>query len=136
MRFLIHGAIRPEAVAALARKDHVCHQLPELLAAADGPPDAAQQPAILLPLLERRQWNLLTTDAGLTRSMVLKEAGFGGVIVLVLDDADAPQDQGQAIDRLFERYRRLTPGRVYTVTPRRVKIRQLPGAGTMGRRHA
>ena len=61
--------------------------------------------------------------------MPLEVAAVGGVIVLVLDDPESPRDQGRAIERLFERYQRLTPGRLYTVTASRVKIRQLPGAG-------
>jgi len=35
-------------------------------------------------------------------------------------------EQDDAIDRLYARYKRLTPGRMYTVTGSRVKIRQLP----------
>jgi hypothetical protein len=31
------------------------------------------------------------------------------------------------VDRLFDRYKRLSPGRLYTVTGSRVKVRQLPG---------
>jgi hypothetical protein len=38
-------------------------------------------------------------------------------------------EQDDAITRLFERYKRLTPGRLYTVTGSRVKIRQLPAGG-------
>jgi hypothetical protein len=53
---------------------------------------------------------------------------FANAIVLILDDPDDLHDQGAAITRLFERYKRLTPRRLYTVTRSRVKIRQLPGA--------
>ena len=42
--------------------------------------------------------------------------------------ARSPRTQATAIPRLFKRYPRLTPRRLYTVTPNRVKIRQLPGA--------
>ena len=131
MRFLIHGAVHPEAPAALAKRTHASHTLPELLADADAgvPVAATLDPAVLLPLLEKKQWNLLTTDTALVRAVYEKKVAYGGVIVLVLDDPDAPRDQGQAIERLFERYQRLTPGRLYTVTASRVKIRQLPGAG-------
>ena len=81
-----------------------------------------------MPLLEKKQWNLLTTDAALVRGVYEKKVPFGGVIVLLLGRSGGAADQGRAIERLFERYRRLTPGRLYTVTPNRVKIRQLPGA--------
>jgi hypothetical protein len=45
-------------------------------------------------------------------------------VFLQLPGADVEQDD--AIDRLFTRYKRLTPGRLYTVTETRVKVRQLP----------
>ena len=40
---------------------------------------------------------------------------------LQLEGGDVEQDD--AIDRLFARYKRLTPGRLYTVTASRVKVR-------------
>ena len=129
MRFLIHGAAPAEVAEALAHRGHVCHTLPELSADAGADAAAYDDPAILLPLLDKKQWHLLTADAALVRSVYEKKAPFGGVIVLVLNDPDAAHDRGRAIERLFERYPRLTPGRLYTVTPNRVKIRQLPGAG-------
>ena len=46
------------------------------------------------------------------------------VVYLQLEGGDVEQDD--AIDRLFKRYKRLTPGRLYTVTGSRVKVRQLP----------
>jgi hypothetical protein len=129
MRFFIHGAVLPEAPAALAKRAHVCHGLPELAADAQALAAAEHDPAVLLALLGQRQWHLLTTDAALVRDLYEQKTPFGGVIVLLLPDPDVAHDQGRAIARLFERYQRLTPGRLYTVTPNRVKIRQLPGAG-------
>jgi len=153
MRFFIHGALPPEVPAALAKKEHACHTLPGLPAAvapptasaggeaglvrpeasappaAPAPAPAEQDPAVLLPLLDKKQWHLLTADAALVRGVYEKKIPFGGAIVLLLDDPGAAPGQGRAIERLFERYPRLTPGRLYTVTPSRVKIRQLPGAG-------
>jgi hypothetical protein len=56
----------------------------------------------------------------------LLEQAFGrSLVYLQLEGGDVEQDD--AIDRLFDRYKRLTPGRLYTVTGSRVKIRQLPG---------
>jgi len=131
MRFLIHGTVPPEVAAALAKKEHPCHTLAELAAemGADAVAPAENDPVVLLPLLDKRQWHLLTADAALVRGVYEKKVPYGGVIVLLLDDLDAAGGQGRAIERLFERYKRLTPGRLYTVTPNRVKIRQLPGAG-------
>lgn len=129
MRFLLHGNILPQAPAALAKHDHACHTLHDLVA---GNPDAAltppgDNPALLLPLLAKKQWHLLTTDSDLVRNLYEHKLLFAGIIVLLLPDPNPAHDQGHAIDRLFERYKRLTPGRLYTVTPSRVKIRQLPG---------
>jgi hypothetical protein len=90
---------------------------------------------LLFPLLEIKQWQLLTTDTDLVQQVYEQKIDFPGIIVLLLesrasaDDPNPIASQPQAIDRLFERYPRLTPRRLYTVTPNRVKIRQLPGAG-------
>ena len=46
------------------------------------------------------------------------------LVFLQLAGGDVEQDD--AIDRLFKRYKRLAPGRLYTVTGSRVKVRQLP----------
>lgn len=144
MRFLIHGNILPQAPAALAKHDHICHTLHDLVAGnpdvsgadasgadalvgSSGEAAPATNPALLLPLLSKKQWNLLTTDSDFIRNLYEHKLLFQGIIVLLLPDPDSSHDQGQAITRLFERYKRLTPGRLYTVTPSRVKIRQLPG---------
>ncbi|HVT81763.1 MAG TPA: hypothetical protein VHM90_14050 [Phycisphaerae bacterium] len=130
MRFLIHGAVHPEAAEALARHEQACHTLLELSGeaeAAGGAEAIAGDPALLLPLVEKKQWNLLTTDTAFVRDLYEKKVEFAGVVVQILDDPDVLHDQGPAIDRLFERYKRLTPRRLYTVTASRVKIRQLPG---------
>jgi hypothetical protein len=130
MRFLIHGAVHPDAVAALVRHEHASHALSELSGDADavgGADTAAGDPALLMPLVARRQWNLVTTDTEFVRNLYEKKVEFAGVIVQLLDDPQVLQNQGAAIDRLFERYKRLTPRRLYTVTASRVKIRQLPG---------
>jgi hypothetical protein len=46
------------------------------------------------------------------------------MVHLNVEGGDVEQDD--AIDRLFTRYKRLAPGRLYTVTGARVKVRQLP----------
>ena len=45
-------------------------------------------------------------------------------MLLLTPGGDIEQDD--AVDRLFTRYKRLSPGRLYTITPSRVKILQLP----------
>ena len=127
MQFLIHGPVHPEVQAALAGRRHACHAMPELTAETDAPAEMADDPAVLLKTLEKRQWNLVTADSGLVHAIYEQKVPFGGVIVHILDDPAVVQDQGAAIGRLFERYKRLTPRRLYTVTASRVKIRQLPG---------
>ena len=123
MRFLTQGTIHPEALDALKKHEQATHQPEEL-----GEDTRAESPATLLPLLQKKQWNLLTTDTDFINDLYEQKFPFNGIIVLLLESADGPQ-QAAAIDRLFERYKRLTPRRLYTVTPSRVKIRQLPGAG-------
>ncbi len=91
-------------------------------------PELADRPDLLLPLLQKKQWNLITAAAPFVHAVYEQHVAFNGVIILILHDADAPNVHGRGIDRLFERYKRLTPRRLYTITPSRVKIRQLPGA--------
>ena len=123
MRFLIHGAIHADAQKALLKHEHHCHTLP-----ADTDAAVAEAPAELCKLLAKQQWNLLTTDSDFVARLYEEHVNFAGVIVLLLDDPAVLNDQPAAIDRLFERYHRLSSWRLYTVTASRVKIRQLPGA--------
>ncbi len=121
MRFLAHGAIIPEAIEAMGRHEQMCHLMTEL----EGGVEAAKDPALLLPLVQKKQWELLTTDSEFVQAMYEGKVLFSGVVVLILD----AEKQVEGVGRLFERYHRLTPGRMYTVTGTRVKVRQLPGAG-------
>lgn len=127
MRFLIHGAVHPDARAALVRHGHHCHELLEMSGETEYPTVAADDPGKLLPLLEKKQWNLATTDAEFVHLLYEKKVAFNGLVLFILDDPEVLHDQDKAIDRLFERYPRLTARRLYTVTPNRVKVRQLPG---------
>ena len=75
---------------------------------------------------EKAQLDIVTADADLVEAPYQHEIWFKRTIVfLQLEGGDVEQDD--AVDRLFERYKRLNPRRVYTVTGTRVKIRQLPG---------
>ena len=70
---------------------------------------------------------MLTNDSGLVNAVF--DAGFAfnrSMVYLQLEGGDVEQDD--ALDRLFQRYKRLSPRRLYTVTGTRVKIRQLPGS--------
>lgn len=126
MRFLTHGEIHPDALAAMVKHEQVCQTLAEVLPQEDGVSETPRTPEDLLPLLEKKQLQLLTTDSAFVKALYEAKVQFSGVIVLLLNATDGTQ--AEAIDRLFERYPRLTPRRMYTVTGSRVKIRQLPGA--------
>jgi len=128
MRFLIHGAVHPDAVAAMKKHEQACHTMLELSSETDAPNEVGDSPMELCKVLEKKQWNLLTTDGDFVHKLYEEHVIFTGVIVFIVDDPVVLKDQGPAVDRLFERYPRLTPRRMYTVTASRVKVRQLPGA--------
>jgi predicted nuclease of predicted toxin-antitoxin system len=121
MRWLFHGNLTPAAAEAMKR-----HQQETRTPAEIGlPPDAPT--ADLLEAARKNQLEIMTTDAAMADALFEISSRFGRTIVL-LRVGDGEIEQDDAIDRLFERYRRLSPGRLYTVTGGRVKIRQLPGA--------
>ena len=121
MRWLIHGTnTTPAVAAALVRHGH------KVVPPADAQvePDAA--PDAVLEAAHKAQLDVLTTDGALAETPFQVPGPFARTIVfLQLEGGDVEQDD--AVDRLFDRYKRLTPGRLYTVTGTRVKIRQLPG---------
>jgi hypothetical protein len=111
----------PAVGEAIKRHEHHVHDVAELELAPDAPP------ADILKAAQKKQWDILTTDSALADAPFGERQPFNRTIVhLHLEGGDVEQDD--AIDRLFERYKRLSPRRLYTVTPTRVKIRQLPGA--------
>lgn len=116
MRFLIHGnAITPAVTAALVRHGHTVEQFPFIdLSAGE-----------LLEQLHVKQLDLLTDDADLARAAVESSPAKFGRCVVLLQVAGGDVEQDDAIDRLFDRYRRLSPRKVYTVTETRVKVRQM-----------
>jgi hypothetical protein len=119
MRWLLHGNLTPAVADALKRHEHDVRDL-----ASIGLP--GQVPAEeVLKAAKREQLDLITTDAALAQAPFDLDFWFNrSIVFLQLEGGDVEQDD--AVDRLFERYKRLTPGRLYTVTGARVKIRQLP----------
>ncbi len=103
----------------LARRSDKIHGVDEL---------KLSDPANLFELLkaaEQKQWDIVTADQALANAPFEHCFPFNQCIVyLQLEGGDVEQDD--AIDRLFGRYKRLSPSRLYTVTGKRVKIRQLP----------
>jgi hypothetical protein len=104
----------------LKRHEHIVH----LPAEAEIAPDAPA--AEVLRAAAAKQWDILTTDLALVRAPFEEPTNFRrSIVFLQLPGGDVEQDD--AIDRLFMRYPRLTPGRIYTLTASRAKVRQLPG---------
>jgi len=73
-----------------------------------------------------KQWDLLTAEGAVATAPFDLNIWFPrSIVFLQLIGGEVEQDD--AIDRLFKRYKRLSPRRLYTVTETRVKVRQLPG---------
>jgi hypothetical protein len=120
MQWLLHA---PVPAAALELHGHKTHP-PEELAL---PAEATLED--LLKAAHGRQWDILTADATLAMLPFQKRAPFSrSIVYLQLSGGEAELAEG--VNRLFVRYPRLTPGRLYTVTGSRVKVRQLPGGGS------
>jgi hypothetical protein len=82
-------------------------------------------PAEIFATARKSQLEIFTADPILASAPYEQHLAFPRTIVLLLTPGgDIEQDD--AVDRLFTRYKRLSPGRLYTITPSRVKIRQLP----------
>ena len=124
MRWLVHGNITPAAVEALRRHEQQVQTAQEAGLASDA------APADVFKVARKQQLELITTDGTLADAPYEPETEFTAahdrvIVYLQLEGGDVEQDD--AVDRLFQRYKRLSPGRLYTVTESRVKVRQLPG---------
>ena len=120
MRWLLHGKLTPAAADALKRHGHESRLPADIGINADSLPDEVFEAA------RKEQLEILTADAGLAQAPFEQFSRFVRTMVLLNVEGDVEQDD--AIDRLFTRYKRLSPGRIYTVTGSRVKIRQLPSS--------
>lgn len=118
MRWLIHGLIEPQAADLLRQRGDTIVD-PSTL-----DPVPADIAAILLAA-RRAQLDILTCDPALPAAVYESAMAFKRSIVFL---QAAASEHELSLMRLFERYKRLTPSRLYTVTASRVKIRQLPGA--------
>jgi len=119
MRWVLHGNLTPAVAEALLRHGHTTFPFAEL-----GTPDGATGGEIIRAA-QTKQWDVVTADAALVNAVFDEDIWFNrSIVFLQLSGGDVENDD--AIDRLFQRYKRLTPGRLYTVTETRVKIRQLP----------
>ena len=113
MRWLLHGPMTSAVADALRRHGHAVESIDPM----------PQTPEELLKTAQQKQLDVVTTDA----SVVAAAKKFDRSIVF-LQLAGSEIEQDDAIDRLFARYKRLSPGRIYTVTASRVKIRQISSA--------
>jgi hypothetical protein len=129
MRFLIHGIADAEVaaavVSAVVRHGHKATTAGEAGLAADLDADD------VLAYARKAQLDVMTGDAAVGDYLYgAKEEGlkvkFGRSVVFYQLKGGAVE-LDDAVDRLFTRYKAPSPGRYYTVTETRVKVRQLPG---------
>jgi predicted nuclease of predicted toxin-antitoxin system len=121
MRLLLHGNLTLAVADALRAREDTVRQLSDVGLAPDAPADEVIKAA------HKDQAEILTTDVKLANALFARDDApkFNrSIVYFQLEGGDVEQDD--AVDRLFERYKRLTPGRLYTVTGSRVKVRQLP----------
>jgi len=119
VRWLVHGNLSGAVAAALVRHGDQA-QAPESIGLA-----ADASAAEVFEAANAKQLDIVTNDPALAAAPFESKANFSrSLVFLQLAGGDVEQDD--AVDRLFARYKRLTPGRMYTVTENRVKIRQLP----------
>jgi hypothetical protein len=119
MQWLLHGSLAGAVAEALRRHGHQAHELSEVGLATDAPAEA------VLKAAQEKQYDLVTTAEQVAQAPYAMDLWFHRSIVY-LQLAGGEVEQDDAVDRLFARYKRLTPGRLYTVTETRVKVRQLP----------
>ena len=122
MRWLLHGNLTPACASALVRHEQQAQATADVGLAPDAPAEE------VFAVARARQLEVITTDQDLAAAPFEQNVPVPHdrlIVFLQLEGGEVEQDD--AIDRLFERYKRLSPGRLYTVTATRVKVRQLPG---------
>ena len=122
MRLLLHGNLTPAVAGALRAREDTVRTPADVGLAAEASPDD------IIKAAQKDQAEILTTDPAVATALFDREEPLKfnrSIVFFQLEGGDVEQDD--AVTRLFERYKRLTPGRLYTVTASRVKVRQLPG---------
>lgn len=120
MRWLMHGNLASAVGEALRRHGHEVRPWADCGLNADAPK------AEVVRWAQKEQLDLITDDAACAGVPFEDRIVFGRCIVyLRVPQVEVEQDD--AVDRFFRRYPRPSPGRLYTVTGSRVKVRQLPG---------
>jgi propanediol dehydratase small subunit len=119
MRWVLHGNLAGSVAEALKRHEQEPHAVSDLGLAAEATPRE------LLRAAQSKQLDIFTADAAMVNAIFDEDIWFNrSIVYLQLEGGDVEQDD--AVDRLFARYKRMTPSRLYTVTGSRVKVRQLP----------
>ena len=121
MRLLLHGKLTPAVADALKARGDTVRQLADVGVTPESSPDE------IIKAAHKDQAEVLTTEPALATALFDREDApkFNrSIVYFQLEGGDVEQDD--AVTRLFARYKRLTPGRLYTVTGSRVKVRQLP----------
>src|SRR5688500_17312616 len=112
MRLLLHGNLTSAVADALRARGDTVRQPSDLGIAPDAPPDD------VLKAAHKDQAEVLTTDGRLASALFDRESPAPpfnrSIVFFQLEGGDVEQDD--AVSRLFARYKRLTPGRLYTVT--------------------
>ena len=123
MRLFLHGKLTPAVADALRARGDTVRQPDDLGLTPDAPADD------VLKAAQKDQAEVLTTESALAGALFDREQPLPfnrSIVFFQLEGGDVEQDD--AVSRLFTRYKRLSPGRLYTVTASRVKVRQLPAA--------
>ncbi len=119
MRWLLHGQLASSVADALKRHEHTPVSLVDAGLTADSTPQEVLEAA------KAKQLDILTSESTIgDAAFKLDLYLYRCIVHLQVAGGDVEQDD--AIDRLFKRYKRLSPDRLYTVTEKRVKVRQLP----------
>src|SRR5215213_915960 len=102
MRWLIHGNVTPAAVEAMRRHEQKPLSASDAKIAPDAPIEDVLRGAT------KAQLEIITADSALVDAIFESGVPFGRTLVyLQLEGGDVEQDD--AIDRLFKRYKRLSP---------------------------
>lgn len=119
MQWFVDQALSSAVDEALKRHGHIVHRLGELGLAEDA------RLGEIVAAARQKQWDIITGNDAVVQWIYDNDFWTQrSVVYLQVEGGDVEQDD--AVDRLFTRYKRLTPSRLYTVTGTRVKVRQLP----------
>ncbi len=120
MRFLLHVNLSPAISAALVRHGHVAVSMHEAVLPDELPPGE------LLAEAHRKQLDVITKDREFAQFARTTGVKFDrSLVFLQLRENDGEVEQDDAVDRLFDRFSRLKPRMMYTVTEQQVKAQQL-----------